>query len=173
MSTQQENKLVDVIVVGAGLAGLSAALTLNEQGFSYKIVEASNHAGGKVSTVEGKQSYFEKGAQFINPDMTNMVRSLEEPERHAYLIDLLVNTLGDQAAQYLDSYESIWVDHPSFGGGFNASIHLGGLPHAADLLREPFENVVFASSELAESFPSFMEGAVHAGKAAANRIMQR
>ena len=40
----------DVIVLGAGLAGLYSAMLLEEQGFRVILLEASNHVGGRVQT---------------------------------------------------------------------------------------------------------------------------
>ncbi len=42
----------DVIVIGAGLSGLNAALILEEAGFKVKIVEATNRFGGRVHTAK-------------------------------------------------------------------------------------------------------------------------
>lgn len=41
----------DVIIIGAGLAGLTAAYALKRQGIPYKIIEASDQAGGRAQTV--------------------------------------------------------------------------------------------------------------------------
>ena len=41
----------DVIIVGAGLAGLTTAYELKKKGISYKIIEASDHAGGRAQTI--------------------------------------------------------------------------------------------------------------------------
>jgi monoamine oxidase len=40
----------DVIVLGAGLAGLYSAMLLEEQGFRVTVLEASDHVGGRVQT---------------------------------------------------------------------------------------------------------------------------
>ncbi len=42
----------DVIVVGAGLAGLNAALLLQEQGLDVLVIEASGRTGGRVYTLD-------------------------------------------------------------------------------------------------------------------------
>ena len=44
-----------VTIIGAGISGLSAALHLHRQGFSVKIIEASDRPGGRIKTdmVEG------------------------------------------------------------------------------------------------------------------------
>ncbi|WP_298477841.1 FAD-dependent oxidoreductase [uncultured Maribacter sp.] len=44
----------DVIVIGAGLSGLNAALILEESGFRVKIVEATNRIGGRVFSLDDK-----------------------------------------------------------------------------------------------------------------------
>jgi monoamine oxidase len=45
MSTQ-----TDVIIIGAGSAGLSAAKELTKQGISFVVVEASHRVGGREKT---------------------------------------------------------------------------------------------------------------------------
>ena len=39
-----------ITIIGAGLSGLSAGLHLQRQGFSVKIIEASDRAGGRIKT---------------------------------------------------------------------------------------------------------------------------
>ena len=41
---------VDVIIIGAGAAGLSAARTLYDAGISFKLIEARNRIGGRAYT---------------------------------------------------------------------------------------------------------------------------
>jgi monoamine oxidase len=43
-------KQVDVVIVGAGLAGLSTAYRLKQSGISYHILELSPHIGGRIRT---------------------------------------------------------------------------------------------------------------------------
>ncbi len=40
----------DIIILGAGLAGLYSAMLLEEQGFNVTLLEASDHVGGRVQT---------------------------------------------------------------------------------------------------------------------------
>ena len=44
------SKRFDVVVVGAGLAGLSAALHLQRKGAEVAVLEASDRPGGRVAT---------------------------------------------------------------------------------------------------------------------------
>lgn len=55
-----------VVVVGAGLAGLSAAQTLNEAGVAVRVLEASATLGGRVQTDEINGYRFDRGFQLIN-----------------------------------------------------------------------------------------------------------
>jgi monoamine oxidase len=50
VSKEKALRQVDVIIVGAGLAGLSTAYRLKKAGLSYHIVELSPHIGGRIRT---------------------------------------------------------------------------------------------------------------------------
>lgn len=55
----------DVIVLGAGLAGLNSAILLEEQGFRVILLEASDHVGGRVQTRNIDGTLHELGASDI------------------------------------------------------------------------------------------------------------
>lgn len=48
----QKHEMVDVLVLGGGLAGLGAALELKNKKFNYMILEGQAIAGGRVNTME-------------------------------------------------------------------------------------------------------------------------
>jgi len=58
---------VDVLVLGAGLAGLNAAILLQDEGFSVRILEGSNRVGGRAFTGDHVEGYPELGASQIGP----------------------------------------------------------------------------------------------------------
>ena len=59
---------VDVVVVGAGLAGLTAARRLRAAGASVAVVEARDRVGGRTLTEEIGKGAFDLGAQWIGPE---------------------------------------------------------------------------------------------------------
>jgi oxygen-dependent protoporphyrinogen oxidase len=52
-----------VIVIGAGISGLSCAYRLNQLGAEVTLLEASNHAGGLIGTIQKDGFLFESGPQ--------------------------------------------------------------------------------------------------------------
>jgi len=56
----------DVIIVGAGVAGLSAAIELAQAGLGISILEARNRAGGRVFTDPTSKIPVELGAEFLH-----------------------------------------------------------------------------------------------------------
>ncbi|MBU2669919.1 FAD-dependent oxidoreductase [Actinoplanes bogorensis] len=57
---------VDVVIVGGGLAGLSAARRLDRAGVEWLLVEASDRVGGRVATDVVDGWHFDRGFQVIN-----------------------------------------------------------------------------------------------------------
>ncbi len=73
----------DVVVVGAGPAGLMAARTLKKQGLSVVVLEARDRVGGrtwngKVADANGVEHFIELGGQWVSPDQTRLIALLEE-----------------------------------------------------------------------------------------------
>ena len=56
----------DVLVVGAGLAGLSAAIHLQNAGRSVTVIESSDRAGGRVTSDHIDGYICDRGFQLIN-----------------------------------------------------------------------------------------------------------
>lgn len=57
----------DVIVIGAGLAGLNAALLLEEQGLSVVVLEAADYVGGRTRTFDLPVGPTNAGGQTVGP----------------------------------------------------------------------------------------------------------
>ncbi|CAN5393126.1 FAD-dependent oxidoreductase [soil metagenome] len=71
---------VDVVVVGAGIAGLVAAREVARKGLSVLLVEARNRVGGRVLNHElkTKGATIESGGAFIGPTQTHIRRLAKE-----------------------------------------------------------------------------------------------
>jgi phytoene desaturase len=55
----------EIIIIGAGLGGLSAACRLAKSGFSVTVLEKNKHVGGKVNFVEADGYKFDTGASLL------------------------------------------------------------------------------------------------------------
>src|SRR5262245_1212099 len=82
--------VVDVVVVGAGLAGLSAARALHEAGVSVRVLEARDRVGGRVlSRKLSSGEVVDLGAQWLGPGQERMFALAAElglatfPQRHS------------------------------------------------------------------------------------------
>lgn len=73
---------VDVVVVGAGLAGLTAALELQRSGLSLRVLEAAPLAGGRLRRQRlewpGGGTWVDLGGQWVGPTQTRMLALLEQ-----------------------------------------------------------------------------------------------
>ena len=67
----------DVLIIGAGLTGLTLGYQLKQKGIPFKIIEARNRAGGRINTIySGQETPIEMGATWLSTE-------------HKYLLSLL------------------------------------------------------------------------------------
>ena len=88
---------MEVLIIGAGVAGLAAARILAAAGVKTQIIEARDRIGGRVWTVPAGESGapIELGAEFIHgrpPDLLDLIAAAEldiaaMPDKHEYLRD--------------------------------------------------------------------------------------
>ena len=103
-----------VIVVGAGLAGLSAAQSLIEAGIEVRVLEASTTIGGRVQTDEINGYRFDRGFQLINArypevEALHIIDKLDfhyAPRAVDIALDGSVVRLGDPRKYFLSALRS-------------------------------------------------------------------
>ena len=69
---------VDVVVVGAGFAGLTAARGLLQAGRSVAVLEARDRVGGRTHTEEHLGTWIDLGGQWVGPGQDRIVALLDE-----------------------------------------------------------------------------------------------
>lgn len=111
----------DVIVVGAGVTGLTAAWRLAETGQDVLVLEARDRVGGRLRTeahgAPGQQADFEIGGQWVSPDQDALIALLDE--------------LGLPTYARYRAGESLYVDRSGIRHRFGEDLPLGEATHAA------------------------------------------
>ncbi|EXJ72099.1 uncharacterized protein A1O5_04603 [Cladophialophora psammophila CBS 110553] len=91
----------DVVIVGAGLSGLQAALTVHHERLSYLVLEARDRVGGKTLTLRSSEGVVKSdlGAAWINDsNQSRMWELAKDLGLHTYV----QNTQGDVVVQDFD-----------------------------------------------------------------------
>ncbi|KAJ3592724.1 hypothetical protein NHX12_007851 [Muraenolepis orangiensis] len=78
----------DVIVVGAGISGLSAAKLLKESGLNPLVLEARDRVGGRTFTVKNKETkYVDLGGAYVGPTQNRIFRLAKEYGVETYKVN--------------------------------------------------------------------------------------
>lgn len=100
----------DIIIIGAGAAGLSAVRDLAEAGYHVCILEAAGIAGGRIATIkEGFQNFVESGAEFIHGKLPHTFQLLKEAGLSSEVVD--GKMIGVQNGQWQsEEHDEHWAE---------------------------------------------------------------
>lgn len=80
----------NVLIIGAGSAGLMAGHVLNQHNIDFQIIEASSRFGGRVMEIEGFADFpIDLGAEWLHDDPSTLAELINDPDADA-AIDLIV-----------------------------------------------------------------------------------
>lgn len=120
----------DVVVIGAGPCGLTAARTLVRAGKSVAVLEARDRVGGRTWTDHIDGQMYELGGQWISPDQTAILA--------------LVDELGKQTYQRYREGDSVYLAPDG-----TRHVYSGAMFPVADGTRREMERLMATLDELA------------------------
>jgi len=131
----------------------------------------SEPSGMAVADTTDAEGAFPALTVFIGGRSGRRLAALDGDRRRRKLAEELGRGFGDEARAPAAYADQVWVDDAFSGGGYSAHLAPGAEPAAAEILRSGFGPVALAASELARTFPGFVEGALAAGEAAADAVL--
>ena len=124
----QETRDVDVVIVGAGGAGMSAAITAKQQGKTVLLLEKMPYVGGNTTKATGGMNAAETHYQAEQGIEDSVEQFVEDTMKGGHNINNpdLVRTMAEKSADAINWLDEIGAPLPkvSFSGGAtNARIH--------------------------------------------------
>ncbi|XP_063306211.1 amine oxidase [flavin-containing] A-like [Pelobates fuscus] len=82
-------EIYDVIVIGGGISGLSAAKLLHESGLNVVVLEARDRVGGRTHTLRNKETqYVDVGGAYVGPTQNRLLRMAKELGVQTYKVNV-------------------------------------------------------------------------------------
>jgi monoamine oxidase len=95
----------DILVIGAGMSGLTAARALAEAGRNVTLLEATSRVGGRIYTLRENNEIIELGAEFIHGKPPELWSLIEEANLETYELEGSMLTFEDGRLQSRDEEE--------------------------------------------------------------------
>jgi len=110
-----------VLILGAGIGGLTAAYELSRKGYAVTVLEASHRAGGRNFTVRSGDIVDEVGRPQVctfdrDPDLYFNAGPARIPGHHTALLGYC-RELGVELAPFINENRNAWVQDDSTNGG--------------------------------------------------------
>ncbi|NND88304.1 MAG: NAD(P)/FAD-dependent oxidoreductase, partial [Flavobacteriaceae bacterium] len=142
-------KKYDVVIIGSGLGGLTAAIVFAKEGYSVCVLEKNNQYGGNLQTFVRDKTIFDTGVHYLG--------GLDEGQ-NLYQYFNYLGIMDDLKLQKLDTQ----FDHISFGGDEKTYVHAQGYEQFRNELVAQFPDEVSAIDkycaklkETTEKFPMY------------------
>src|SRR5580698_5119986 len=158
MDGTSSEQTADVLVLGAGIAGLAAARALAERGMRPLVLEARDRVGGRIHSLQTSEGIVELGAEFVHG---------REPQLWALIDEAGAKTVERDGSVLRESASGeLTKDELAEGGGpFTSLEELAGLPKDMSFAEW------LASSDVPKEQHTALRGYVEGFNAAdANRI---
>ncbi|XP_070305274.1 amine oxidase [flavin-containing]-like [Salvelinus sp. IW2-2015] len=111
-NTMTAQNTYDVIVIGGGISGLSAAKLLKEKGLSPVVLEARDRVGGRTFTVQNEQTkYVDLGGAYVGPTQNRILRLAKECGVKTYKVneeERLVHYVKGKSYPFKGSFPPMW-----------------------------------------------------------------
>jgi protoporphyrinogen oxidase len=165
----------DVLIIGAGMAGLTAAKVLKSSGKKIKIIEAADRPGGRVATDEADGFLFDRGFQVLLTAYPEAKRFLDYEALNLYTFEpgaIILNesgrsTVGDPLRRPLSLIPTLL----SPAGSFADKVRMLRLklklknPELAEIFDRPEKTTMaylkeqgFSEKMISQFFKPFMTG---------------
>ncbi len=102
--------MTDIIIIGAGAAGLNAARILSEAGKSVTVLEARDRIGGRIHTSleAGFSRPIENGPEFIHGELPHTLKLLKEANLSSYKGDGKMWTINEGLLEEGETMNEHW-----------------------------------------------------------------
>lgn len=106
------------LVIGGGVAGMTAALDLADAGGQVYLVERADHLGGQVSHIDLTAPYLDSARDIITERLT---RVMEHPK-----IEVLVGSQVQEVKGFVGNFEAM-IETGDNGSSFSRSVDVGSV----------------------------------------------
>uniref|UniRef100_A0A2K5XDP5 Amine oxidase n=1 Tax=Mandrillus leucophaeus TaxID=9568 RepID=A0A2K5XDP5_MANLE len=104
--------MFDVVVIGGGISGLSAAKLLTEYGVSVLVLEARDRVGGRTYTVRNEHvNYVDVGGAYVGPTQNRILRLSKELGIETYKVNVcerLVQYVKGKTYPFRGAFPPVW-----------------------------------------------------------------